>query len=178
MWQQFLYCEIFHKRFSDLECRAIIDFHNSLPATQSVLYRGANEVIRDSGIYWLYSNPETSWVFDRINAAVEEYNKNYQYEINRIESAQLTRYAVGQRYDWHVDIGHGDMSRRKISLSTELTEPSEYQGGGLIVGNDQIYLGRGDMALFSSFMMHRAPQVESGERWSLVCWILGDRPLR
>jgi predicted 2-oxoglutarate/Fe(II)-dependent dioxygenase YbiX len=41
-----------------------------------------------------------------------------------------------------------------------------------------VQLNRGDMALFSSMMLHRALPVVSGERWSLVCWILGERPLR
>ena len=177
-WDQFFYCEILRQRFNALECRAIIDFHLELPAHQSVLHRSAEHKVRDSGIYWLYSNSATAWVFDRINAAVNEYNARYQYEILPIHSAQLTRYEANQFYDWHVDIGERDMSLRKISVSVQLSDSADYTGGGLIVGKDAQHLERGDMALFPSMMLHQAPVITSGERWSLVCWILGERPLR
>lgn len=177
-WDQFFYHEVMYQRFNALECRAIIDFHKELPAHQSVLHRSSEHKVRDSGIYWLYTNTATSWIFDRINAVVNEYNERYKYEILPIYSAQLTRYEPNQFYDWHVDIGNGDMSLRKISVSVQLSDPADYTGGGLIVGKDPVHLNRGDMAIFPSMMLHKAPVVESGERWSLVCWIMGERPFR
>jgi PKHD-type hydroxylase len=177
-WDQFFYSEVSHGAFSALECRAILEMAEALPEHRSVLHRHTGEQIRDSGIRWLYAEQGAGWVFDRINARVDEYNAKYWYDIQPIRSGQLTRYGVGQEYRNHVDIGAGPMSRRKISVSIELTDPESYEGGGLEVGGDRVELRRGDMALFSSMMLHRALPVTSGERWSLVCWILGEAPLR
>ena len=59
---------------------------------------------------------------------------------------QLTRYAKDQLYNWHMDLGEGPMSLRKISVVVELA--GGYDGGGIEVfygegtGN-RIALGRG-----------------------------------
>jgi PKHD-type hydroxylase len=90
---------------------------------------------------------------------------------------QLTRYQPRQHFNWHMDLGPGPMSRRKISLVAELG--GKYTGGGIEVfygGANRVPLARGDVLLFPSFIMHRALPVTSGERWSLVAWLLGDTP--
>ena len=94
-----------------------------------------------------------------------------------MDQLQLTRYATGQLYNWHMDLGAGAMSRRKISLVVELAAGG-YDGGGIEVfygegtGN-RIALGQGDALVFPSFIMHRALPVQSGTRWTLVSWLNG-----
>lgn len=184
MWERFSYSEIFPARFQPEECQQIVKYHEILPATTSKFVRGDGAPLRDSGIYWLYRNADTAWVFDRLGGALREYNQNYRYEIDlTIGSAQLTRYSVGQQYGWHVDVGWNEMSRRKVSMVLELSDPNDHVGGGLEVFHDhelnnKLPLRQGDIAMFSSFTPHRATPVQQGERWSLVCWILGDQPLR
>jgi len=99
-----------------------------------------------------------------------------------MDQLQLTRYATGQLYNWHMDLGAGAMSRRKISLVVELAAGG-YDGGGIEVfygegtGN-RIALGQGDALVFPSFIMHRALPVQSGTRWTLVSWLNGRAPLQ
>jgi len=94
---------------------------------------------------------------------------------------QLTRYAAGQLYGWHMDLGSGAMSLRKISVVVELAGGG-YNGGGIEVfygegSGNRIALGQGDALLFPSFIMHRALPVQSGTRWTLVSWLTGPEPL-
>jgi PKHD-type hydroxylase len=94
---------------------------------------------------------------------------------------QLTRYAKDQLYSWHMDLGAGAMSLRKISVVVELAD-GRYDGGGIEVfygetpGN-RIVLGQGDVLVFPSFIMHRALPVVNGTRWTLVSWLTGHEPL-
>jgi PKHD-type hydroxylase len=95
---------------------------------------------------------------------------------------QLTRYAKDQLYNWHMDLGAGAMSLRKISVVVELGA-GDYDGGGIEVfygegtGN-RMALGQGDALIFPSFIMHRALPVQSGTRWTLVSWLIGREPLQ
>ena len=94
---------------------------------------------------------------------------------------QLTRYMAGQQYDWHMDLGGGAMSLRKISVVVELAGGG-YDGGGIEVfygegSGNRIALSQGDALVFPSFIMHRALPVQSGTRWTLVSWLTGPEPL-
>src|SRR5689334_10446460 len=136
LWDRFYYSEIQKSKFSIVECRAIIDCHKTLPENRSVFPRGDGVALRDSGIYWLYSTPETSWIFDRLNQGLAEYNQTYQFEgLQPITSGQLTHYQHNQQYGWHVDVGPGPMSLRKISMVVQLSDPAQCDGGGLEVFN-------------------------------------------
>jgi PKHD-type hydroxylase len=95
---------------------------------------------------------------------------------------QLTRYAKDQLYNWHMDLGAGEMSLRKISIVVELGAGG-YGGGGIEVfygenTNNRIALGQGDALIFPSFIMHRALPVQSGTRWTLVSWLTGPQSLK
>ena len=110
------------------------------------------------------------------------YNSRYGFGLSgEMGQLQLTRYAAGQLYDWHMDLGGGAMSLRKISVVVELAGGG-YDGGGIEVfygegSGNRIALGQGDALLFPSFIMHRALPVQSGTRWTLVSWLTGPEPL-
>ena len=89
----------------------------------------------------------------------------------------MTRYGLGDRYDWHMDLGPGAMSMRKYTAVLELASAQE--GGGLeIFSIGNLGLQRGDAAAFPSFVPHRALPVERGERLSATVWRLGLEPFR
>ena len=77
---------------------------------------------------------------------------------------------------------------RKISLTINLNEPGDYEGGNLKFDfgphaeNDRYHLceeirPQGSLVCFPSFVHHQVTPVEKGTRYSLVLWILG-RPFR
>ncbi len=176
-WPSFNYCEVFGQQFTPDECERIIGMHESLSGQTSVM-----PGVRDCGIFWVPPSTETAWVFDRIRGVVDAYNEIYGFELDeRMGALQLTRYTKGQRYDWHMDLGAGPMSLRKISVSVELTAAGRYERGGVeVFYGDTLFhapLRQGDMLLFPSFIMHRALPVRNGVRWSLVSWLTGTRSL-
>jgi PKHD-type hydroxylase len=112
------------------------------------------------------------------------YNSKYGFELSDdMGSAQLTRYMAGQHYDWHMDLGSGHPSLRKITAIVELTSQEAINRGGLEVfygdsAHNKVNIDIGDAVVLPAFVMHRASIVDRGTRWSLVLWLNGTRPLR
>jgi len=183
-WEKFGYYEILRNQFSTEECAEIINMKNDGEEKHSELKNSRGALIRDSSLYWLYLTEKSKWVFDRVTNLVMVYNKKYNFEMSYDQqSAQLTRYRNGQKYDWHMDLGPLKSSTRKISAVVELSPAGSYQGGNVEIfynerDNSHSRLQTGDVLLFPSFVMHRAAEVETGERWSLVFWYKGSAPFR
>ena len=68
-------------------------------------------------------------------------------------------------------------SRRKISITVQLSDPSEYEGGDLQIkinaGQSDTPKGLGNVVIFPSYLLHRVTPVTKGLRRSLVLWITG-----
>jgi PKHD-type hydroxylase len=182
MWEAFHYCEVFAGRFTPAECEHVITLHQGTGALQSRMPRGDGGYIRDSDLFWVPRTPETEWIFARIWEVATLYNSRYGFGLSEeMGQLQLTRYARDQLYNWHMDLGGGAMSLRKLSVVVELA--CGYDGGGIEIfygegtGN-RIALGQGDALVFPSFIMHRALPVQSGTRWTLVSWLTGPEPLK
>ena len=183
MWEAFHYCEVFAGRFEAEECERIIALHQVTGALHSRMPRGDGGFIRDSDWFWVPRTAETEWIFARIWDVATRYNSRYGFELfEEMGQLQLTRYAKDQLYNWHMDLGAGAMSLRKLSVVVELAAGG-YDGGrieifyGAGTGN-RIALGQGDALIFPSFIMHRALPVQSGTRWTLVSWLTGPKPLK
>ena len=182
MWEAFNYCEAFAGRFSAEECERVIAVHQGASTLQSRLPGRDRGLIRDSDLFWVPRTIETAWIFDRIWDVATLYNSRYGFGLSEeMGQLQLTRYMAGQQYDWHMDLGGGAMSLRKISVVVELAGGG-YDGGGIEVfygegSGNRIALGQGDALVFPSFIMHRALPVQSGTRWTLVSWLTGPAPL-
>jgi PKHD-type hydroxylase len=178
MWDAFHYCEVFPGRFNPPECERIIALHQEEAALRSVMPQGDGGLIRDSHLFWVPRTSDTEWIFARIWDVATQYNSAYGFELfEQMGQLQLTRYAKDQLYNWHMDLGAGEMSLRKISIVVELAAGG-YEGGGIEVfygdnTNNRIALGQGDALIFPSFIMHRALPVQSGTRWTLVSWLTG-----
>jgi PKHD-type hydroxylase len=100
-------------------------------------------------------------------------------------SIQYTEYHATDegRYDWHMDMGHGETSCRKLSTSILLSNSSDFEGGefqffkGGKAGEEIMKYpldNPGDMVIFPSYMIHRVTPVTKGIRRSLVLWIGGE----
>jgi PKHD-type hydroxylase len=110
---------------------------------------------------------------------MEANNKIWKFNLHSvIDSIQYTvYYEGGGHYDWHVDIGPGSISDRKISCSVQLSDPNKYEGGDLEVwsgGEFKVIERRqGSAIFFPSFLMHRVTPITKGIRKSLVLWMGG-----
>ena len=117
-----------------------------------------------------------------MNYAVEANRELWDFDlISAIELIQYTEYyaSEGGHYDWHQDIGPGVGSLRKVSLTVQLSDSDEYEGGDLEIwqGGQSIVQaprGAGNVVIFPSYMMHRVKKVTKGTRKSFVLWVGGQ----
>ena len=131
--------------------------------------------IRNSDIVWLKDN----WIYRHVHPFIREANEK-----------------AGWYYDWHCDAhttvyedGHYTGMGRKLSVTCQLTDSSEYEGGELefdyrnyspnkrdelthVIKAKKI-LKKGSIVVFPSFVWHRVRPVTKGTRYSLVVWNLG-----
>lgn len=135
--------------------------------------------IRRSQVSWLNNGPETKWVFEKLANVVSKMNaQHFRFDLTGFgEPLQLTNYDQSENgmYGWHQDYGGG--VSRKLSVTVQLTDPSEYEGGNLQMmtsGQPQnVRKQRGLIALFPSYVLHQVTPVTQGSRQSLVVWVSG-----
>ena len=151
---------------------------------------------RKSDLVWL----NDLWIYKEIQPFVHEANRRagWNFEWDHSETCQFTKYKLNQYYDWHCDSwektydkpntpSHGKI--RKLSMTCQLTDGSEYQGGELEfdfrnydphmrdesqhLRRAKEILPRGSIIVFPSFVWHRVKPITQGTRYSLVVWHLG-----
>jgi len=93
----------------------------------------------------------------------------------------FNRYAGGQAYGGHVDgairpvFGTPHRVRTDLSATRFLSEPSEYDGGELVVqdlaGETRVKFPAGDMVLYPGTSVHRVEPVTRGVRIASFFWI-------
>ena len=74
-----------------------------------------------------------------------------------------------------MDIAKGYMSNRKLSMSVQLTDGAEYEGGNLefMDFKETGPRGIGDLIGFPAFLQHRASKLTRGKRYAWVSWVHG-----
>ena len=171
--------------FSEAEIDSIRAYGDALPSSDGTLGAGdVIESIRKSKVSWVGHNQETDFIYDRLAGVARSLNGQfYGFDIwGFVEDFQYTIYNdCGGHYDWHVDRGvsSGNLPPRKLSLVLQLSDPSEYEGGELEVWTGQspetVVKGKGLVAAFPSFTLHRVSPVTKGVRRTLVAWLAGER---
>tara|TARA_R100001079_G_scaffold108925_1_gene80441 strand:- start:60 stop:647 length:588 start_codon:yes stop_codon:yes gene_type:complete len=165
--------------FTKEECKKIIQI-----AKKKGMIKGTTRSksdVRESKISWLYSSDEMEWVFRRVTDMVLDLNKRFfNFDIFGLnEGFQFTNYkAPSNKYGKHVDRS-SDFIVRKLSISIQLTDPKEYEGGELyLYEDDQGVLmdkKQGTLIMFPSYVLHEVKPVTKGERNSLVTWVTGNQ---
>jgi PKHD-type hydroxylase len=144
----------------------------------------AKKDVRDSDIAWIHPCEHSQWLFERLAIITSTINhQQFMYDIIGVDALQYTKYNIDQHYTWHWDVEFGWQNfQRKISAVMMLTGPDEYEGGELEVCNNGNFEdtqvlkpNKGDIVFFASWMPHRVRPVTSGERKSLVMWVMGKR---
>jgi PKHD-type hydroxylase len=113
------------------------------------------------------------------------YNFHYDLSESDKEGVQFSKYNEGCFYKKHTDYGENDKHKtRKLSLSLQLSDENEYEGGELILYNHiqgnsfPVHKSKGSLIVFDSRIVHEVTTVTSGTRYSLVKWYHGDQPLK
>ena len=105
----------------------------------------------------------------------KEIIKFYNFDIDFVEQYEIKRYGPGDFFDPHTDNTYGMTvnTERKISMSIQLNQSNEYEGGDLDVMSIVSSRDRGSMTVFPSFFRHEVTPVTSGYRWVLIGWAWG-----
>lgn len=149
---------------------------------EAVLATGyEGQASRRTRVAWLQREQAEDW-FRELDALTRLLNEQYWgLDLHGLtESLQYTVYEAGDHYGWHTDAGPKVRSR-KLSVSVQLTDPAEYEGGELqIQMAEQLHVmpkEQGRAVVFPSFIRHRVTPVTRGVRRALVAWI-GGPPFR
>ncbi|MFT5779237.1 MAG: PKHD-type hydroxylase [Crocinitomicaceae bacterium] len=138
-----------------------------------------NDDIRKSSVMFIDNSPENDWIYSKLaSLAVSSNNERYWFDLLGFhQKLQLTRYSEGDFFEWHLDFGAGAISARKLSITIQLSDPNDYEGGDLqFMINEKIVAApraKGTIIIFPSFMMHRVTPITKGTRQSIVGWVSG-----
>jgi PKHD-type hydroxylase len=165
--------------FSREECQTIINIAKNKGLIKGKT-KGESDV-RDSKISWLYPNDDMDWVFRRVtDIAVNLNERFFKFDLFGLnEGFQFTNYeAPSGKYGKHVDRGI-NTPVRKLSISIQLTDPEEYEGGELYLYEEDKGIlmdkSQGTLIMFPSYVLHEVMPVTKGERNSLVTWVTGKQ---
>ena len=137
---------------------------------------------RRSDIMFLQDIAYFQSIYDQVLKAALTINSTYfKYSLNYSELFQYSVYKEDDQgyYDIHCDshLRNTSGSTRKLSFSILLTDPSEFEGGDLLLHTNRdpfkVELDKGDIVLFPSFIPHSVTPVTKGVRRTLVGWICG-----
>tara|TARA_R100001129_G_C5237721_1_gene224529 strand:+ start:39 stop:656 length:618 start_codon:yes stop_codon:yes gene_type:complete len=179
-------------RFCDDVIKYCLNKDDTIARTEGMDKASNEEIIkyqktRKSNLVWI----DDQWIYQTIHPYIHEANKkagwNFQWDWS--ESCQFTKYNLNQYYDWHCDsVIKENKKIRKISITCQLNDPCEYEGGDLEFDQRNYHpderdpnkhvikcnnLKKGSVVVFPSYMWHRVKPVTKGVRYSLVIWNLG-----
>ena len=147
---------------------------------------------------------QVSIIDDFSTGKVENVNKkHWNFDLHWVENLEYLKYGKDGHFDWHVDQALNPYTIeqnpnpnftnriRKLSVSVQLSESKDYEGGNLELENpfsESLAIDKkintlntaqdrsiGTLIIFPSFVRHRVTPIKKGLRQSLVLWYLGDR---
>ena len=137
---------------------------------------------RECEIRWLNPDREKALV-DLLWVYVNRANRDsFDVDVRYINELQFTTYKGKNegRYGWHhdVDFKNPHPYHRKLSLTIQLSDSKDYEGGQFEFerGIDQLppeHTEKGTVLIFPSFYKHQVTPVTKGTRHSLVTWVEG-----
>jgi len=167
--------------FTNDECDFLIEKGHELGfKTGKVVDDKGNYVESESrnvGITFVPIGGDVVPFYSKFTHVIKDLNsKFFNFKLDTVELIQISRYEEGQYYDWHFDSLTESPFFRKLSISIQLSDPKDYEGGDLFFQIPQEVTTpktRGSVTIFPSYIRHKASEVTKGERYSLVSWICG-----
>jgi len=139
-----------------------------------------DESLRKSTVQYIDLTDDNRWIYDKLAMVVTQCNMQYYgFELGGFaEKLQLTHYGVDGHFEWHLDFGPKETSHRKLSITVQLSDESEYEGGELLffVNGKEVAAPKqkGTVVVFPSFIQHKVAKITSGKRQSIVGWAAGN----
>ncbi len=178
-FSQFIYYHNFLNSGEIDMVRGLWQRNEEVEAKLSSGEEGFDDALRKTKVAFIEPQKENHWLYEKLGSlAIKCNQERYGFDILGFHyNLQLAKYGEGDFFNWHLDFGVGPISNRKLSISVQLSDPSEYEGGELqFMINDDIINApkeKGTVIIFPSFIMHRVTPITKGTRQSIVAWIAG-----
>lgn len=99
----------------------------------------------------------------------------HTFNVRRTSQLYFAEYNEGARYGYHIDDTPIGGVFTHYSLTCFLSNPSEYEGGELVIkiGNKELEykLEAGKALIYPTGLWHKVNEIKSGSRKVFVCWI-------
>jgi PKHD-type hydroxylase len=167
---------IFTGIFSPQECQRILGLSGHRhQRVGTMMYAKPN--IRKSTIAWIDIQADSLWLYKKVWDTFQAVNRWFKFDLfGLVDEIQFARYSKGDGFEWHLDAGGGQTSTRKLSMSVQLCDEAEYDGGDLefcACSQLEPRRRRGTIIVFPSFLAHQVTPITRGTRCSLVTWAHG-----
>ncbi len=170
--------------FTPAELDKLEAYCDALPLQPAGVYMDKPEVTYEEGVRItqfasVLQHPDINWFYQRLADTIRILNGNsFKFDLRGLsEAPQFMVYHAteGGHFNWHFDTG--PQPPRKLSVTVQLSDPSQYEGGRLEFSTGSMVVDspteRGAVICFPSYMMHRVTPVTSGTRKSIVAWVTG-----
>lgn len=171
--------------FDSEECLLIIDWairnaecstgliHARLEASETPLRRCKEYLMDPQAITFKDNSTLASRVYDAFTKG-----NVWNLAFSEVPSIRVMEYQTGDGYGSHTDWSNGAAKNRKISMTTQLSNPGFYKGGAvtLFAGpeSQEISNRQGDATMWPSWTLHSVNSILSGVRYSLTSWAHGE----
>jgi len=163
-----------------VDVEPILDIASKETVTDATTFGGKNEEHRRSKVAWLTGNEDIMGI---LWPYVNKASKVMNVSVAAMSQFQYTEYHGSQeaKYDWHhdVDWNNDTGGDRKLSVTVQLSDPSDYEGGHFEFMEVEQPLpesrDKGTVLIFPSYLQHSVSPVTSGVRKTLVAWFVGPR---
>jgi PKHD-type hydroxylase len=149
--------------------------------------RDKTKTFRRSRVRWIREeNPDFTFLFDDYWKLLVRVNRDFfNFNVTYLPPIQFTEYygSDNGEYKSHQDVFWiTDTPRhRKVSVVTQLSPKSNYDGGEFVFDNlneqppQEVIQKQGSVIAFPSFVYHSLRPVTRGVRFSLVGWFEGPK---
>jgi PKHD-type hydroxylase len=175
----------FENALSPTEVNEVIKIGRSFFVNQSLTADGTGHSdIRRSYNSWIPPCKVSNSLYVKLQKLVKDANEYFCYELHSLENLQYTEY--DEEYSGHYDM-HKDQFKasnfpnfhRKLSFSVQLTDPSLYEGGDLMLYSEKTPITTkktlGTINFFPSYVLHQVTPITKGYRNCLVGWVSGPK---
>lgn len=139
---------------------------------------------RNCRLRWMGLDAESEFIYQALGEIMLMANSaRWGFELHGFADAlQYTEYQqAGHHHDWHMDLGPGQYSTRKLALVLQLSDGADYAGADFEVLADrpsssqrEAMRARGSVIVFPAYTSHRVSPLRHGCRHSLVAWMVGS----
>lgn len=171
--------------FTPSECDALVAHAQSLPSARAQVINTRRpsrlSLYRRCSVTWLPPGPHTDHVYMRLWQHALALNPTlWNFDLQTIRSLQYLDYGPLNYFARHIDNGSPSVSRRLLSISVQLSPPTDFVGGKLRIwgtspsGLRHALSDQGSITIFPSHLWHQANPVWWGHRRSLIAWVESD----